>query len=113
MCRGWAVGSLGWRRAIARQQRHLALALGYEHAELREIKEARWQNELEQLLGASETAPDAIVPSGRLTARKLELAVELRRRTGAPYRWIAAALNVAQPESLRMQIHRQLLQVSP
>ncbi len=30
-----------------------------------------------------------------------------------PYRWIADALNVDQTQSLRMQVHRRLLQVSP
>ena len=113
LCRGWAVGSLGWRRAIAREQRHLALAPGFERAELREIKEARWQKSLEQMLIASGMSPDALVPSPRITSSKLELAAKLRRHTGAPYRWIAAALNVGRAESLRMQVHRHLLQVSP
>jgi hypothetical protein len=32
---------------------------------------------------------------------------------GGHCRWIAGALNVVELESLRVQVHRQLLQVSP
>lgn len=113
LCRGWAVGSLSWRRALAREHSHLALAPGFEEAELRDIKEARYRRELERLLLTRGINIDALATNTVPTERKIELAAELRQHTAAPYRWIADALNVAQPESLRMQVHRHLLQVSP
>ncbi len=114
LCRSWAVGSLGWRRALAREHNHLALAPGYEHAELRDIKEERYRRVLEHLLLTSGVKLDALATDSARFERKIEIAAELRRRTAAPYRWIADALNIAQPGSLRMQVHRRLLlQVSP
>ncbi len=39
MCRGWAIGTLGWRRTLAREYSALSLEAGLEREELREIKE--------------------------------------------------------------------------
>ena len=39
---GWAIGTAGWRKAIAREHRHLALAPEMSAAEIAELKSARW-----------------------------------------------------------------------
>jgi hypothetical protein len=41
------------------------------------------------------------------------VAAELRNRVAAPYRWIANALKIDRPASMRSQIHRRSLRVSP
>jgi putative transposase len=45
---GWAMGSAGWRRALAKDYADRALAPGLEAGELRDLKEARWTEVLEQ-----------------------------------------------------------------
>jgi REP element-mobilizing transposase RayT len=112
-CRGWAIGTLGWQRALAKEYAHLVLAPGYERAELREIKETRWRTELERLLVLNGASAAALLEDASVAPWKLDLAAELRRRTGAPYRWIAENLHITQLGSLRMQVHRRSLQVSP
>ena len=114
MCRGWAIGTLSWRRELARQYAHLALHPGYEADELREIKESRWRAALERAvsmrgLSLTEILKDA---SADTAPWKIEVAVQLRREVAAPYAWIADALKIRNSASLRMQVHRLTLHVS-
>jgi len=51
-CRGWAIGTLGWRRALAREYSALSLEAGFAREGLREIKETRWRDELNDALTA-------------------------------------------------------------
>lgn len=84
----------------------MALESGFERDELREIKEERWWTELRRLL---RTRADSIA-EGDLGSQplkwKVEIAAHLRRQTGAPYRWIADALRIDRPSSLRTQVRR-------
>ena len=114
MCRGWAIGTSSWRREMAQQYAHLALNPGYEAEELREIKESRWRAELERALSArglslTEDLKDASADTAQW---KIEVALQLRREVAAPYRWMAEALKIRNPASLRMQVHRLALHVS-
>lgn len=54
---GWAIGSAGWRQALARAHTHRALERGIARSELREIKETRWRNALDRALEASGKPP--------------------------------------------------------
>ena len=42
LSKGWAIGSAGWRRAIAKDHAALALNPGMERAEIEEIRQATW-----------------------------------------------------------------------
>ena len=42
--RGWAIGSNGWKRALAKDFAQKALHPGMDAAELAELREANWQN---------------------------------------------------------------------
>ena len=112
MCRGWAIGTAGWRKAMAREHSAMAFQPGFERQELLEIKETRWRDELLRLLGERGDFADALELHAQPALWKIEVAAELRRRVDAPYRWIAEVLNIARPASLRMQVHRRSLHVS-
>lgn len=108
----WAVGTTGWRRALAQKHAEMALGPGLEPKELREVGEAKWQEELDRLIVEWSLSPPKDIADVGSAARKVELAAELRRRVAAPYQWIANALKIDRPASLRMQVHRRLLHVS-
>ncbi|HEX2852620.1 MAG TPA: transposase [Opitutaceae bacterium] len=112
LCRGWAIGTAGWRKALAREHSKMALQSGFEHQELREIKETRWRDELQRMLGERGESTEAAHLHAKPAPWKIEMAAELRLRVDAPYRWIAEVLSIARPASLRMQIHRRALHVS-
>ncbi|MBI4625375.1 MAG: hypothetical protein HY736_19420 [Verrucomicrobia bacterium] len=109
---GWAIGTSGWRQAVAQEHAQLALAPEYERKQLREIKEARWRGELDRMLHERGLSLTESVKKAPPTGWKIEVAAELRRRVGAPYQWMAEILKINRPASLRMQVHRCLLQVS-
>lgn len=108
----WAVGTTGWRRALAQEHAELALGPGLEPMELREIGEARWHEELNRVIAEWSFSPPKGISDVGSAAWKVEVAAELRRRVAAPYQWIAVALKIERPASLRMQVHRRLLRVS-
>jgi putative transposase len=112
LCRGWAIGTLGWRRALARQFSHLALAVGFEKTELCDIREQRWRDELELGLRAAGKTVADIAQAGPAERWKIEIAALLRRRVGAPYRWISMSLKMGTPVAVRMNVFRFLKPVT-
>jgi putative transposase len=104
LSRGWAIGTSGWRKAIARDHQHLALAPGMAADELRELRFSRWQRELETGLAESgKTLADAVgAPKG--VPWKIALAVRLRKTVAAPYPWIAENLAMGSPASVRVYV---------
>lgn len=106
MTRGWAIGTQGWKRALAREYSRLALGVGWHAEEIRDFKEARWRSALEiGLAEAKRTARDTLRDAATATW-KVELAVRLRREAGASYGWIARALNAGNVATLRNAIWR-------
>ena len=105
--RGWAIGTHGWRKAVALEQTHLAVTAGIASDELRDIKEAAWRRALDAAL-QERTKTQADVERDPKKARwEIEIATRLRRQAAAPYRWIAAALNMGNHESLRVYVCHQ------
>lgn len=106
LSRGWAIGTAGWRRALAREHAQLALSSEMSADELRDFKHARWQRELD--LGLAESgktiADIACTPKG--IPWKIALAVRLRAKAAAPYEWIAQALNMGAAASVRVYVSR-------
>jgi hypothetical protein len=65
------------------------------------------------VLGERGFSSTDLVANGQSIAWKIAVAAELRNRVAAPYRWIANALKIDRPASMRSQIHRRSLRVSP
>lgn len=103
---GWAIGTAGWRRALAQNHSDLALELDVQAAEIRDFKEARWSATLAKVLHeARRTAAEAVVaPKG--VDWKVSIARRLRREAGAPYSWIARVLNMGSPGAVRVAVCR-------
>jgi hypothetical protein len=106
MSRGWAIGTQGWREAVARDHAHLAINPGLGAAEARALREASWERRLAELLheaGRSEEDAAQALHSARW---KVELALRLRRETGAAIAWLAKRLHLGSPNSARVYLSR-------
>ena len=102
---GWAIGTEGWRRTIAREHRHLALKPGFEALEVREIKEQRWRDMLENLLREFGRSPQDMGGDPPEAEWKIMVAFRLRR-DGVPYRWISEVLGMRSPSAARGHVYR-------
>ena len=104
LSRGWAIGTSGWRKELAREQAHWALAPEMPADELREFKSARWQHELEAALADSGRTFADIADSPKGASWKIALAVRLRNTVVPPYGWIAEKLKMGAAGSVRVYV---------
>jgi hypothetical protein len=47
LCRGWAIGTQGWIKALAKEYAELSLTAGLAREERVGLREARWANSLD------------------------------------------------------------------
>ena len=104
MSRGWAIGTAGWRNAIAKEHAQLALSVGIAREELQEIKAARYDEVLDRVLHETGKSVDDLQREAQGAAWKIAAAARLRSEAGAPYPWIATALNMGSPSSVRVYL---------
>lgn len=106
LSKGWAIGSSGWRRAIAQEHAQLALDPNMEREDVREMRELVWEQALVDALR------DAGRSEGQLNTKpaskpwKLALADRVQREVGAPVVWLAARLQLGHANTLRSQLSR-------
>jgi putative transposase len=103
---GWAIGTLGWKRALAREYSHLRLDVGVSAGGVRELNEARWSDALTKALRDCGHAEAHIAQAPPSTPWKIAIAAKLRRETAAPYSWIAQKLNLGNLNTLRSNVRR-------
>jgi putative transposase len=97
---GWAIGTLAWRKKVAKDYAHRALSPGLEAGELKELKETHWRQVLDSGLKRVGKTARAITDSPGNAPWKLSLARRLRQE-GADYAWITAALHMGKASSVR------------
>ncbi len=97
---GWAIGSHGWRRTLARDYAQQALAPGLEAKEIKSLRETHWREVLETELARRQKSAADIANDNYGAPWKIEVARALRK-IAAPHAWIAAELSMGQPSSAR------------
>lgn len=104
--RTWAIGTSGWKRALARRIGHRALELDLPRCEIRTLKEERWRSVLTEELRLR--GKEGVDPASQAKCAdwKVEIAHVLRKRSGAPYRWIAESLAMGSPNAVRVAVCR-------
>ncbi len=100
MSRGWAIGTAGWRKAVAHDHRQLALTPGLPQKELKELKQAEWERVLGDLFIQVGKTPKHAAEDWKSAEWKVSMAEALRRKTTATNRWIAETLHMGAPNSV-------------
>lgn len=108
LTRGWAIGSLGWKRAIAREHARLALFPGLPAQENRDLREAGWRAKLEMILSELGKTPVDLNRAPPLAAWKIQIALRLRVGDAAPYRWLTRELHMGTTGALRVRLWREV-----
>jgi len=103
LSKGWAIGTHGWKVAMAREHSHRALDHGMEKQEIAEIREAHWRKLLEAELSKAGKVVSDLESRLLCPEWKLEMALGLQSG-GAPVRWIAEQLKMGEADSLRSRL---------
>jgi len=106
LSQGWAIGTEGWKKDIARDQAARALEAGLEINKIRELREANWNVSLERALGEAGRSEADLETRPMRQAWKLAVAQDLRHNCGAPISWLAKHLKLGKPSSLRSYLSR-------
>ena len=104
--RDWAIGSRGWKEALAREYGRRSLEQDLPRGETIALKEQRWLSALGDELRRHGKDKSAPAREARNVGWKVEVALALRKRVGAPYRWIAHALVMGSPLAVRVAVFR-------
>ena len=105
LSKGWAIGTAGWCRTIAKEHADRALAPGIETTELRGLKEARWTQVLDQELERHQQTRESAASSRANSAWKITTTIQLRN-VGAPYAWITQHLHMGSTSTVRVYLNR-------
>jgi REP element-mobilizing transposase RayT len=113
MSRGWAIGTKAWRSAVAKDHAHLVINPGLAAAEAREVREARWTDQLNQLLIIEKRTLNEALGSAKSAEWKIALALKLRQETGASVTWLANALYLGKASSARNYFSKVSRRITP
>ena len=102
---GWAIGTLAWRKQMAKDHAQRALSPGLEAGELKELKETHWSQVLESELKRAGKTAKAVADSIASAPWKITMARRLRQ-AGAGYAWITGALRMGKASSVRVYLSR-------
>ena len=103
LSKGWAIGTAGWRSALAKEHREKTLNPAKDVAELKEIREAHWEEVLEFGLRRVNKTENDISGDAFGAEWKIALARELRG-VNSPFSWITAKLNMGKASSVRVYL---------
>ena len=106
LSQGWAIGSSGWRKAIAKEHGQRALNPGLERDEVRELREGAWETSLEKALSDSGRTESDLMTKPKRQDWKLQMALRVRTESGASLTWLAERLELGAPVSLRSYLSR-------
>ena len=103
---GWAIGTNAWKRTMAKEHAQLRLAPGLQREEVKELRESAWRHSLERELSVIGKTMADLQSRPKKQAWKVELAQHVRAESGASMGWLAEALQLGKPETLRSYLCR-------
>jgi REP element-mobilizing transposase RayT len=112
---GWAIGTSGWRKAVAEDHANLALSPGLGAEETQALRSATWERVVQEELRRAVRTEGELQASGKTVRWKVELALAVRRRSGAAVTWLAQRLKLGSAATARTQLSlaNRRLQKSP
>jgi REP element-mobilizing transposase RayT len=106
MSRGWAIGTDGWRKALATEHAQLSISKGVPHQELAELKRTQWELALADLMKQAGRTSAEAAGERKGATWKVALAAEMRRKTSASNPWIAEALHMGSGNAVSQYLSR-------
>jgi REP element-mobilizing transposase RayT len=101
---GWAIGTYGWRQALAKNYAHLTLDQIADVPAVAELRRLQWAGALDTAL-QREGRPRSDLANDRKGAPwKVRIAAGLRETTTATNTWIARELNMGAASSVRQYL---------
>jgi putative transposase len=104
MTSGWAIGRKEWRQEIAASQRSRPILEAKYGPEREAIREELWRQALEAVLLRLGKTHDEARRSPKGAPWKVVAVDYLRRTTTATHRWLARALHMGKPASVRFHL---------
>lgn len=98
---GWAIGTDGWRKALAQDHAHRRLFAGVDKEQSRELKEARWRQCLIELIDREKRTWQDVVSAPKNAPWKIKIAKSLRQSEGASVAWLAQNLHMGKTSTAR------------
>jgi len=105
LSRGWALGTHGWKQALARELSQRLPVEGLSAEEINEVREHCWENAFEKALKAENKTREDATGKPRKQPWKMMVAKTLREQ-GVPVGWIAKNLHMGKPSSVRSYMSR-------
>jgi hypothetical protein len=99
--RGWALGTQGWKEALARELANRVYLEGMPKAEIEEIREAQWNTLLSEALRQAGKNKADLKTKPKMQEWKKKLLVELRKKADMPIGWLAEHLYLGKPSYVR------------
>ncbi len=101
MDRGWAIGSKEWKKQVVEEFRSEPI-LDAPYGEKRDsLRKTEWNAALDDALSRAGRTRADLRTSPKGEGWKLEIAMDLKTKTTATSRWLADALHLGAPSSLR------------
>jgi len=101
LSRGWALGTHGWKQALAREHAQKTYVEGMSKEEISEMKEEYWKVLLTTALERAGKKEADLKTKPKMQPWKKELLVELRKKAGIPIKWLARELHLGAPSYVR------------
>jgi len=100
MCRGWVLGSDGYKQDLLKDFKKLTKAQDWGGGEMAEINQTEWRRMLEQ--GARKLGQDlsTCASAPKASPWKVALATWLKRGTSVTNRWLGEQLLMGQPDAV-------------
>ena len=105
LAEGWAIGTAGWRKSLAKEHAQLRLTAGMAAQERKEFREATWEGVLEEALRRIGKTSAELATRPRKQPWKLDLALKLWDDCGASISWLSERLQLGQATTVRGYLH--------
>ena len=96
-CKGWAMGSEAWKRALVRDHKEKLGGEAGSEADMREARDLMWLALLEKGLKRLKRGPEDVKRDRKSAAWKVALAAQLRSLGHVKNGWLAKHLNMGAP----------------
>jgi putative transposase len=106
LSRGWAIGTQAWRAALANEYAQMSLTPGLPREELKELRQASWEDSLMANLNRVGKTPEDLATKPSKQDWKVAMASRIRLESGASIAWLAAHLQLGGPATLRGYLHQ-------